>query len=92
MEGQEVTELQNPDRFGSLELTTAVTSCSLDIHNCTDDSRLLLPSFMMYDAVMGSFKLSRDNRWKGWGVVAEISSCKVGYLYLFLGLALVWKR
>ena len=66
--------LHNPDQFDSLGLTTAVTTCNLDIHNCTDDSRLLSPSFMMYDIAMGSFGLSRDERRNSWGVVTEISS------------------
>ena len=43
---------QNPDRFDSVTLTTTVMSCNLDIHNCTDDIRLLSPSLMAYGALM----------------------------------------
>jgi hypothetical protein len=44
--------------FGLYPLTTAVTSCNLDIHRCTDDTKLLSPSLMMYEAVITSSSLS----------------------------------
>jgi hypothetical protein len=57
----------NPDQSDSLELTTAVTSCNLDIHNCTDDSRLFSPSFMMYDAVMRGPSSRQEEEMGGFG-------------------------
>ena len=42
-------------RWHSLDLrslTTAVKSCNRDIHNCTDDNKLLSPSFMVYGTAM----------------------------------------
>lgn len=76
-------------------LTTAVTSCNLDIHNCTDESKGLSPSLMMYGTVMIlplSLSLGVEGS-KGREGLVEPHSREVWNIYTrsVFGLTVVWK-